>query len=152
MAIVLPSRNAVTKGRLGGRPFIYNPSEFTHEIGVGYSAIESPGISYPYIGYEGGRLHTISFDIYLNGRGLHKGDDEGAEAVMEWIRWLHSFLPPQNNGKQFRKPPDLEFAFGWFVKITKLANYKARYTMFTPDLRPLEATISVELIVKGLEG
>lgn len=143
----LPSRNVVTKARLGGKEFLYNPNEFTDNIGVEYSDIKAPGMSYPIIGYAGGKTRTIQFTIYLNGRDPRfKNMDEGAEYVKQWIAHLHSYIPPAG-GTQFRSPPRLEFAFGWFVKETLLQDMQIRYKAFTPNLQPLEAEVDITLII-----
>lgn len=142
-------RPQVVRGRLGGRPFLYNPSSYRESVGAEYQEIRSPGISYPIIAYSGGRVRRIEFSLYINGRGLDQGDDAGADYVMEWIAFLKSFLP-QAGQRQFTTPPILEFAFGPTVEQTVLESMEPiNYTLFTKDLKPLEVTIPISLIVVG---
>lgn len=141
-------KHQVVKGRLGGRPFQYNPTQFIDNINLKLVDIASPGISYPIIQFLGAETRTVDFDLYLNGRGLFKGDDAGAEYVKDWISFLHGYLPPQKQTKvQFFKQPTVEFAFGWFVKTCRLRAMPIDYTGFTYDLKPLEATIHISLAI-----
>jgi len=145
-------KDFVTPAYLGGhgremKKFIYNPSNFSDSIRVNYKEISSPGISYPVITYAGGATRRISFEIYLNGRALGVGDDEGAEKVKEWIAHLHAYLPPAN-GSQFHVPPLIDFSFGWFVKTCVLESMDPiQYQMFTQKLQPLVAIVPVRLII-----
>lgn len=142
--MALPSSRSVTKGRLGGKPFMYNPSGFTNTISVEYQGLKAPGISYPILGYSGGETETIELELYLNGIG--SGYEKGSRYVRDWISHLESFIP-QRGGRNFNPPKTLEFAFGWFVRDTRIEEMIPEYKDFTPDLQPLEVTIRLKLLV-----
>lgn len=138
---ILPPKHTVTKGRLGGKPFIYNPTSFRDTINVEYSEIKSPGISYPIPQYAGGSLRTIEFTLYFNTKGVNIDSN----AIRGWINFLNNYLPKADS--QYSKPKILEFAFGWFVKNTYLKSMHPEYLAFSHDLQPTEVSIPITLII-----
>lgn len=137
----LVSRDKITKGTIGGKPFLYNPSSFQDSMGVNYTEVQTCGMSYPVPVYNGGQLRTITFDIYLN-------DKVEAGITRSFISHLHNYLPPaRKTGYQFKAPPSFVFSFGWFVKECRLQKMDIDYTSYSPDLRPIEATVTVTLII-----
>jgi hypothetical protein len=137
----LTPRNYITKASLGGRKFLYNPNALNDSISVTYNDLKTAGISYPIMTYGGGERRPITFDIYLN--------DKVEEGITEsFIAHLHSFVPPaRKKGYRFKAPRTIRFAFGWFVKDCYLTNMDISYTAFSPDLRPIEATVTVTLAI-----
>jgi hypothetical protein len=138
--MLLVPRNRVTKGKLGGKSFLFNPSAFHDNLAVQYNQISSAGISYPILTYGGGVQRDLSFTLYLND-ALQPG------ITKEWAAHIHTFLPPSQQGFQFKAPPIIQFAFGWFVKDCYLTAAPIDYTEFSPDLEPTEATINITLLV-----
>lgn len=137
----LAPRTKVTKGRLGSLTFQFNPSGFVDNIGVNYNELTSAGISYPILTYGGGQTRTVSFTIYFN-------DKFGSGVTQKSIAILNNYLPPaRKTGFQFVSPKSIIFAFGWFVKDCLLQSMQVEYLAFSPDLRPIEANVSVTLIV-----
>lgn len=137
----LVGRDKITKATLGGVEFVYNPTEFTDEIGIEYTEVKTCGMSYPVPVYSGGTSRNITFDIYLN--------DAIKEGITrKFISHLHRYKPlERKSGYQFKAPPSLIFSFGWFVKECRLTNMTINYTKFSPELQPIEATVSVTLLI-----
>lgn len=142
--MLLAPRTRVTKGKLGGKPFLFNPSAFHDSLPVQYNQIASAGISYPLLSYGGGQQRQVSFSLYLT-------DQVQPGITKEFIAHLHSYLPPSGKGYQFKAPPTIQFAFGWFVKDCKLAGMEIDYTAFSPDLQPIEATVQLTLLIIDIE-
>ena len=135
----LAPRYKVTKAKLGGLEFLYNPSSFDDAIAVTYNDLKTAGISYPILGYGGGDRRTVTFDIYLN-------DKVKAGITKKWINHLETFVPPRRKkGYQFVAPKKMIFAYGVFVAECYLTNMNVQRTAFYPNLDPLEATIQVTL-------
>lgn len=143
--LILPPKREITKGRLGGKPFLYNPSSFKDNIRINYAEIAPPGISYPIPQYVGGELRTIEFTLYFNAKSYNGSSVVGSEYIKQWIAFLNNYLPKANS--QYTKPKILEFAFGWFVKNTYLKSMITDYLGFTYDLQPAEANIDIILII-----
>lgn len=137
----LPSRHKITKGKIGGKSFLYNPSSFNDSISVTYNDLKTAGISYPIHVYGGGERRNITFDIYLN-------DKVEPGITRSFMSHLHSFKPPERKkGYQFHSPKICTFAFGWFVKDCYLTNMEIQYSAFSPELQPIEATVTVTLSI-----
>ena len=137
----LVSRNKITKGTLGGKPFLYNPSSFQDSTQIVYNEVKTCGMSYPIPVYGGGEQRRITFDIYLNDK-VENG------ITRSFTSHLRGFLPPERKaGYQFKAPKNIIFSFGWFVKECKLQGLDINYTAYSPDLRPIEATVSITLLI-----
>lgn len=137
----LVPRSKITKGKLAGMDFLYNPSAFQDSQSVTYNELKTAGISYPIPTYGGGNQRNVTFDIYLNDRV-----QSGITKV--FINKLSSHLPKaRKKGYQFQPPEPLIFAFGWYVKECLLADMQIEYTAFSPELRPIEAKVTVTLAV-----
>lgn len=137
------SSEKITKGKLGGKTFLYNPPEITEDSTVTYNEVKTSGMSYPALVYGGGEVKTISFTIYLN-------DQKKQGATKDFIKHLDSYLPKERkSGYQFKAPKSLKFAFGWYVKTCRLQSMSKRIIAFSPKLTPIEAEIDVVLAVIG---
>jgi hypothetical protein len=124
--------------------FQYNPEKFNDKQSVNYSQIKSPGMSYPRYQYVGGEVRQVSFELFLDATGWSR-DDMDNSPIRGMINYLNNFTPDANSGSQFTAPPTLIFGFGWFVKECVLTNFDTDYQMFTPDLQPLRAIVTLTL-------
>ena len=137
----LVSREKVTKGTLGGKPFLYNPASFQDSISVNYNEVQTCGMSYPALVYGGGAQRSINFDIYLN-------DKVEPGITRSFISHLHSYIPPaKKTGYQFKAPKKIVFSFGWFVKECYVQSMEIDYSAFSPQLQPIEATVNITLLL-----
>lgn len=135
------TRDKISKGTLGGRKFLYNPTNFTDNIAVTYNTVKTCGMSYPAFVYGGGEPRSITFTIYLN-------DQVEPGVTKSFISHLHSFIPPaRKKGYQFVSPKPIIFSFGWFVKECHLQNMDINYLAFSPQLQPTEAEVTVTLLI-----
>ena len=137
----LVPRDKITKGTFGGKKFLYNPTSFTDTTAITYNEVKTCGMSYPAFVYGGGTARTITFDIYLTDQ-VEKG------ITRSFISHMRTFLPPEKKkGYQFKAPKTVVFSFGWFVKECHLQNMDVNYTAFSPELQPIEATVTVTLLI-----
>ncbi|MBO8161158.1 MAG: hypothetical protein H0Z24_05930 [Thermosipho sp. (in: Bacteria)] len=128
----------IINGKIMSFPF--NPEKFRKAVGIEYSEIKSAGTNYPINQFSGGKTAEITFDIYLNAREGHD--------VKGFIAFLNDGLPYERYTPPFNvPPPDVIFAYGWFVKRCKIKEFTTDYTMFDRDLNPLEAKINLTLII-----
>lgn len=131
-------RSAITKGKLGGMNFMYNPTSISDTQSATYSELATPGMSYPEYIYSGGNSRVITFSIYLN-------DKVESGVTQRFINHLQTYLP--NRNIYFSKPSDIRFAFGLFVVDCKLESLQVDITKYSPTLVPIEATLTVSLKV-----
>jgi Contractile injection system tube protein len=137
----LSPTSVITKGKLGGMAFMYNPSSYTDSGGVNWNEMQSAGMSYPNLVYGGGRTRQLTFTIYLN-------DKVQTGITKRFIDNLEKFLPPaRTKGYQFISAKTIQFAFGSFVKDCKLADINKEILAFSPQLVPIEANVTVVLNV-----
>lgn len=141
--MLLAPKTKLTKGKIGGKAFQFNPASFQDNISVTYNPITSAGITYPLLSYGGGEVRQINFELFLC-------DRFEAGITKSFIAHLHSFLPQANakGSKRFVAPKKIQFAFGWFVKDCFLAGLDVDYTDFSPTLQPWEATVRVTLTIE----
>ncbi len=122
--------------------FEYNPEEFSETLSAEYKEIQSPGMSYPTFSYVGGNSTPITFTLFINGRSPGKQDAEKS------IDFVKSFLPGSGNQDFLYSPPTpLLFCFGPYMRRCLLKTMTVNRTMFDRDLKTIQATIDVELII-----
>lgn len=137
----LVPRTKVTKARLGGKAFQYNPNTYNDKTSITFNEIKTPGISYPILVYGGGNTRNLSFEIYLNDK-MEKGITES------FIRHLRAFIPSEaKQGYQFKAPKPITFAFGQLVKDCWLVDLDITPIAFSPKLERIEATVVVTLAI-----
>jgi hypothetical protein len=131
-------RSSITKGKLGGMDFMYNPTDIADSQSVTWSELSIPGASYPYMRFSGGNTRVLTFSIYLN-------DKVSSGITNKFIKNLEKYLP--SKGTMFKTPATIRFAFGAFVADCKLASLDKSITKFSNSLVPIEATLTVTLNV-----
>ncbi|AEZ50535.1 hypothetical protein F400_gp088 [Bacillus phage BCD7] len=134
----LVPRHVASKASLGGLKFLYNPTTFTDTHAVTFNEIKTPYMTYPLFVYAGAERRNVTFDIYVN-------DKVEDGITKKWVWHLESYLPSQNNRADVQHPRKAVFAYGWFVSDCYITNVEAKYTAFSPELQPTEATISVTI-------
>lgn len=137
------SRDKITKGTLGGKPFVFNPESFNDSTTITYNEVKTCGMSYPAFVYGGGEVRQVSFTIYLN-----DAVEEGV--TQKFISHLRNFIPSERKvGYQFKAPKRIVFSFGWYVKECFLTELNIDYKAFSTDLRPIkaEANVTLNLII-----
>lgn len=137
----LVSREKITKGTLGGRSFLYNPTTFQDMTSVTYNSVKTCGMSYPVPVYGGAEMRTVTFTLYLD-------DQVEAGVTKSFISHLRSFLPPERAvGYQFVTSKKIRFSYGWFVKDCYLQDLSINYTSVSNTLQPISAEVEVTLII-----
>lgn len=137
----LVPRTKITKAKLGGKSFQYNPNTYSDKTSTTFNEIKTPGISYPILAYGGGNTRNITFEIYLNDK-MEKGVTES------FIRHIRAYIPVEaKKGYQFKAPKPITFAFGQLVKDCWLVDLEVTPTAFAPNLDRIEATITVTLAI-----
>lgn len=145
--------------------FQFNPEKISDNKTVKYADRDadlcgnSPGKV-----YTGGGDRTISFDIKLH--GLEKGMnpiiwtavDNGISTELAKLR---SFLYPREDawvtlfseeGKRISSPPSCIFGFGTKILECVVSDIKITETQFNSMLAPVQADVTITLIVKEEKG
>ena len=110
--------------------FQFNPEQIPYSRGANYSAIDSPGMSYPLTQYVGGQIREFSVELFYY-------DNPYSGKINKARKFLESLLPPEKNTKKFTKPPSFTFAYGYFVKRYVLTNLSVSDEWLNKDGQPL---------------
>lgn len=174
MTSTIPIRGSFTVVGSGEfQEFMFNPNAITDRMGPNYAAQDVPGISFPTLSYGGGQARTVSFDLFLfesgirrprpanaiNTKVIRSEEPRNPLDLTDDIKFYQSLTQPQSNyqeGRSFedKAPPVLLFNFGpmyqgWPCVLDPI---DVRVTKFSPNLEPLEATLSIVLRYKPSVG
>ena len=117
--------------------FEYNPPEFETAKDVNWAEIGVPGSDFPLQQFVRGGLRTLSIEVYFNADFY-----DGSWDVRESVRALESLA---EKTEDTLAPPVCLFEWGEFQMPVVIGNVTTRYTMFSPEGTPIEATISLSL-------
>lgn len=157
------SHPTMTRGRISvpergmGVEFMFNPTDVSDDKSVDFGTAKIPGASHPVYQFASGGERLINFDLYLDAdrgkvaratSGEHLPPD--ALSLTAEINFYRSLLYPSDGsqmGSKLLRPAPVIFTFGELFNgvlcIVKKANVKVTY--WTPDLRPVRATVSMSL-------
>ena len=119
--------------------FQYNPETFEYSRGVTYAEIIAPGMAYPDTQYVHGNARAFSVELFLF-------DKPCTGVISNYESFIGGFLTPETNSANYKKPPEMLFCYGSFIKRCVLEelgvsveeydeNGKATVARFTLSLR-----------------
>lgn len=164
---VVPVKGSLTVVDTGEfAPFMFNPANIRQAKGINYAEQIVPGVSDPVIQYAAGGARTISLELYLDGdRGRNRPRRQNARRtdkgdsldIADEIRFYESLLyPMKRDGVLFTDvhPSVVLFSFGVLYQRVPcvVATADSEVTFWTPDLRPMKATVRIELKEKRERG
>lgn len=165
---IVPTKGSLTVVETGQRvPFMFNPTNVGSTKAISYAEQLVPGVSDPVIQYAAGGVRTISMELYLDGdRGrnrprplnaIRQSDNLNAVNIADEIQFYQSLLYPiHRDGTRFTDvyPPTVLFSFGPLYQGVPcvVSGADDTVTFWTPDLRPIRATIRLELKEKRARG
>lgn len=89
--------------------FQYNPEMLQYSRGVTYNEIISPGIQYPLQQYGYGNTRSFSVTLFFY-------DKPYTGLIIDKMKEIGRFLPPETNTKGYTRPPSMTFVFGYFIR------------------------------------
>ena len=110
--------------------FQFNPTSVPYSRSANYATIDSPGMSYPLTQYVGGNVREFSFEVFYYDRPY-------SGKINKARKFLEGLLPPEKNKKNFKKPPTLTFAYGYFVRTLVLEQLDVNDEWLNEDGQPL---------------
>ena len=117
------------------KSFQFNPTTLDYSRGATYSEISAPGMSYP-------NLQYVKLFFY---------DNPNTGVIKSFINFLESLhLPPEYNVKGYKKPPELLFCYGYFIKKCVLEDMSVSIERFNRKGNPIQATITLQLRQVGV--
>jgi len=117
--------------------FEYNPPELESAKDVSWAEIGVPGSDFPLQQFVRGGLRTLTVEVYFNADFY-----DGPWDVRESVRALESLV---EKTEDTLAPPVCLFEWGGIQMPVVLGSVTTRYTMFSADGAPIEATVSLAL-------
>lgn len=114
-------------------PVMFNPAEYSFDVGNAFAEIDIPGLATPPIQYVRGNARSLKMELFFDSYEM-RADVRGATAKITAL--LNA--DPIN-----RAPPILLFNWGGFSLKCVLETAAQRFTMFLEDGTPVRATLSV---------
>ena len=121
------------------KKFLYNPTTFGTARSIDYVEISAPGSSYPHFQYTKGGNKSIKLDLFLKDKS--KGDTKS------YVSFIEGLTPTESSTSKFKKPPLVLFAFGSFVEKCIVTDVDIEYEEFDSSLNPIQAKVSLGLVV-----
>jgi len=118
--------------------FQFNPTTFEYGRGATYVELTAPGLPYPVTAYISGTSTSFSIELVIFDKP-YKGLHESTE------KFLKAFLPPEVNTAKYKKPPEMTFCYGSFIKTCVLENMTVRIDLMNSNLKPTYSTFSLQL-------
>lgn len=142
---------------VAGKEFAYNPNTIDDGAETEWGSVKIPGASHPVYQFGSGGERLIAFELFLDAdrcaigkaQTLPNGETGYKFDLTDEITWYKALRIPMQYGPQtlYTRPPIAIFTFGTLWKsvpcLVKKVQVKVNY--FTPDLRPVRATITLNL-------
>jgi hypothetical protein len=120
--------------------FQFNPIPFEYSRGVNYSEIIAPGQQYPITQFVSGQSRVFTIKLYLYDRL-----PGNSGYIVEFMQFVGRFLPPEKNTVSYKKPPEMTFVYGYFIRKCVLDSLDINIIDFDKDGQPLEAEYTLHL-------
>jgi nucleoid-associated protein YgaU len=126
-----------TQGKFKNDPakVIFNPAEYSLELGNQFSSAPLPGLSNPVLSFVNGDADVLTmelfFDTYTN---------QGSEDVTNITKKITRLM---DIDPELHAPPPVKFVWGKLTFQAVIERLTQRFTMFREDGVPVRATLNV---------
>lgn len=117
---------------------MFNPTELTLSKGAQIAEVAIPGLDTPVLQYVRGQNEKLTLDLYFD--STHSGMDERATDISEITNQFYQLVKIQSKTHAL---PRIRFEWGKFSFAAVVENIQRKFSLFSPDGRPLRATLSV---------
>ena len=118
-------------------PVMFNPEEYSLDVGNTFAEIGIPGLRTPPIQYVRGNIRNLNMELFFD---TYEETEAEKKDVRDQTRRITSLLDQSVNTQA---PPILLFSWGGLNFKCVLESVGQRFTMFTQDGTPVRATLSV---------
>ena len=121
--------------------FQYNPEAFDRGAHTAtYGEFSAPGSSYPETAFLKGNARVFPLTLFLN-------DNPNTGLITNQVVFLESLLPPESRVTNFKKPPEVIFCMGKFIRTCVVTSLGVVIDRYDANQNPVQATISLEFRV-----
>ena len=125
------------------KKFQFNPTSFSYSRNASYADISAPGIAYPDTQFIKGEARSFPVNLFFF-------DDPHSGVIKEYIKFLEGFLPPETNKKNYTRPPDMTFCYGYFIRQCVLESLNVNIEEMDSEGNPTKATLELQLRQVGV--
>lgn len=123
--------------------FQFNPTTFQHSRGATYSEIVAPGMAYPTTQFIHGNSRAFSIELFMHDRPY-------TGIIAEYETFLNKLLPPEKNKSKYKKPPEILFCYGSFIRRCVVENLDTLMEEYDNNARPIQAVFTISLKQVGV--
>ena len=133
-------RNNSTRKKMS---FQYNPTTFEYSRGASYTDISAPGMPYPGTQFVKGNVRSFSVPLFFY-------DNPCTGVIEKYMNFLGGFLTPETNSKNYTKPPEMTFSYGYFIRKCVLEDLNVVIERMDEKGKPIQATLTLQLRQVGV--
>lgn len=116
-------------------PVLFNPSEYSLDIGNNFQETALPGLENPIIQFVNGNIRTLSMDLLFDTWTNKNGEDVSL--------LTDKFADMLSIDADVHAPPRVEFKWGRVAFKAVIESLSQKFTMFNADGLPVRANVSV---------
>ena len=125
------------------RPFQYNPTTLQYSRSATYTELASPGMAYPNTQFVRGDQRSFPVELFFY-------DNPSIGIIESYKRFLEGFLPPEVNTPNFKKPPEMTFCCGTFIRRCVVESMDVNIELYNRLGLPTQARITLQLKQVGV--
>ncbi len=125
------------------KSFQFNPEAFGYSRSTTYSEIISPGMAYPNTQFVHGDARTFSVDLFFY-------DKPWTKVINDYMDFISEFLTPEENKAGYKKPPEMTFCYGYFIKRCVLESLDIAIQEWDKNGHPVQAYFTLHLRQVGV--
>lgn len=125
------------------KKFQYTPTELEYDREVQYSDIVAPGQAYPDTQYVRGKIREFDVEVFIY-------DNPCKGEVIDFMKFIGAFLTPEYNWNGYKKPPEMIFSMGYFIRRCVLKKLNIKIERFDPEGQPIQARYTLTLRQVGI--
>lgn len=98
--------------------FQFNPEDLHYDRGVEYADFVAPQMAYPSTMFVAGKTREFDVELFMYDRQI-----EPCGIIKDYMSFFGQFLTPEENVPDWHRPPQMLFAYGYFIRKCVLTNF-----------------------------
>ena len=125
--------------------FQFNPETLEYDRGVEYVDNIAPAMAYPHTQFVAGKAREFDVELYLVDRLI-----EPCGTIKDYMKFIGAFLTPEENVADWKRPPEMIFFYGYFVRKCVLTNFNIKIDSMDESGTPTVAHFKLTLRQVGV--
>lgn len=120
--------------------FQFNPENFEYDRAVNYVDYIAPQMAYPHTMFSGGVAREFELELFMQDRLI-----EPCGIIKDYMCFIGQFLTPEENVIDWQKPPEMLFAYGYFIRKCVLTHFNIANEMMDESGTPVQSRFTLGL-------